>query len=209
MSAWICYCSLRETKSLNMFSRHWKTVMFGFAPKQCTPFKTHEMESFKSHGRTCPHPPPWILHLRRWSNYASGSQTHSPRKSLSPDLHLVFLSFFYFTMSYRSAILIATLTPAPSLVKTSFYLLFSTPSHVIYWTQPQFGPSAGLYYLVSASRNTVLHSCRLWLNEPVSPNLLLNFYGDGVINWLLLNHLKLRRGKHRLVAWQWRSTDHS
>ena len=169
MSAWIFYCSLHETKSLNMFSRHWKTVMFGFAPKQCTPFKTHEMESFKSG----------------------------------------FSFIFYFTMSYRSSILIATLTPAPSLVKTSFYLLFSTPSHVINWTQPQFGPSAGLYYLVSASRNTVLHSCRLWLNVPVSPILLLNVYGDGVINWLLFNHLKLRRGKQRLFAWQWRSTDHS
>ena len=192
-----------------MFSRHWKTVMFGFAPKQCTPFKTHEMESFKSHGRTCPHPPPLniappaLVKLRLWLSNALLAQ--KPVSGLAPGFSFI----FYFTMSYRSAILIATLTPAPSLVKTSFYLLFSTPSHVINWTQPQFGPSAGLYYLVSASRNTVLHSCRLWLNEPVSPNLSLNFYGDGVINWLLINHLKLRRGKHRLVAWQWRSTDHS
>ena len=38
------------------------------------------------------------------------------------------------------------------------------------------GLEQGSIDLVSASRNTVLHSCRFWLNEPVSPNLLLHVY---------------------------------
>ena len=145
-----------------MSSRHWKTVSFGFTPKQCTPFKTHEMQSFISLGRTCL-PPPLEYCTSGASQFTLLALKRAPAQNLSPDLHrtFFFIFFFYFTRSYRSALLIATLTPAPSLIKTSFYLLFSTPSHVINWTQPQFGPSAGLYYLVSASRNTVLHSCRL------------------------------------------------
>ena len=131
----------------------------GFAPKQCTPFKTHKMESFKSLRRTCQRPPPpWI---------------------------------------------------APSLLKTAFTSYFPLPPMSLIGHNLGLGLQRGSLDLVSASRNTVLHSCRFWLNEPVSPNLLLHVYWDGVINWLLLNHLKLRKGKHRLVAWQWRSTDHS
>ena len=129
----------------------------GFAPKRCTPFKTHEMESFKSLRRTCQLPP----------------------------------------------------RIAPSLVKTAFTSYFPLPPMSLIGHNLGLGLQRGSLDLVSASRNTVLHSCRFWLNEPVSPNLLLHVYWDGVINWLLLNHLKLRKGKHRLVAWQWRSTDHS
>ena len=101
MSAWICYCSLHETKSLNMFSRHWKTVMFGFAPKQCTPFKTHEMESFKSHERTCPHPPPLniappaLVKLRLWLSNALPAQ--KPVSGLAPGFSFIFL--FHYVVS--------------------------------------------------------------------------------------------------------------
>ena len=58
MSAWICYCSLHETKSLNMFSRHWKTVMFGFAPKQCFPSKRTKWSLSNLTGEHAPTRPP-------------------------------------------------------------------------------------------------------------------------------------------------------
>ena len=139
-----------------MFSHHWKTVMFGFAPKQCIPFKTHEMESLKSLGRTYQRPLPPLEYCISGASqltYLALKRTpaQKPASGLAPD----FFFFFYFTWSHRSALLIATLTPTPSLVKNSFYLLLFTPSHVINWTLQQ-----GSLNLVSASRNMVLHSCR-------------------------------------------------
>ena len=167
------------------------------------------MESFKPLGRTC-QSTPGILHLRHQSIYASSPQTHPSAQKLvpgiAPDFSFIFLFHLVASLCASDCDSNSSSVASKKAAYTSYIPL---PPMSLIGHNLSLGLQQGSIDLVSASRNTVLHSCRFGLNEPVSPNLLLNVYWDGVINWLLLNHLKLRRGKHRLVAWQWRSTDHS
>ena len=96
-----------------------------------------------------PPPPPQEMCTSGANQFTPLAPKRTPRaKTCLQTCRLDFFFFiFYFTRSCGSALRIATLTPASWLVETSFYLLLSTPSHVIDWTQPRFGPSAGLYQL--------------------------------------------------------------
>ena len=77
-----------------MFSRHWKTVMFGFSPKQCTPFKTHEMESLKSLGRTYQRPIEYCISSASQLTYLALKRTPTQKPVSGPAPDFFFFSFF-------------------------------------------------------------------------------------------------------------------
>ena len=134
-----------------MFSCHWKTVMFGFAPKQCTPFKMHNNGVFQTSRENMPiHP-----------IYASSPQTHPSAQKLvpgiAPDFSFIFLFHLVASLCASDCDSNSSSVASKKAAYTSYIPL---PPMSLIGHNLSLGLEQGSIDLVSASRNTVLHSCR-------------------------------------------------